>query len=84
MLLAHGHVARGWLLHLTGVLCTVCSVAIVMVIVMSLVIKHVFLDALVLTNMEFYIILAICFVLGFPVGMVIGHYAGKLIRRIWK
>lgn len=46
--------------------------------------KYAFTDTLIMTNTEFYIVLGVCFVLGFPVGMLIGNLTGKLIRRFKK
>lgn len=46
--------------------------------------KYAFTDTLIMTNVEFYVVLAICFVLGFPVGVALYKILGNIIKRIKK
>lgn len=41
-------------------------------------------DTLIMTDIQYYTSLVICFILGFPVGVLLYTFTGKLIRAIWR
>ena len=47
-------------------------------------IKYVFTDTIIMTDFQFYVILTVCFALGFPVGAILYAFTEKFIRRFWK
>ena len=48
------------------------------------VIKIFMTDTLIMSDITFFCILTVSFLCGFPVGVILYHFTGKLLRRIFK